>query len=43
MFKFFKSFKKRKDDKAVVFQITRGGKVNFDTDDDDVVKKCIVK
>ena len=41
MFKFFKSFKKRKDDKVVVFQITRGGKVTFDTADADVVTKCI--
>lgn len=43
MFKFFKSFKKRKDDKVVVFQITRGGKITFDTSDADVVTKCIAK
>ena len=42
MFKFFKSFKKRKDD-VVVFQITRGGKITFDTADADVVTKCIAK
>ena len=43
MFKFFKSFKKRKDDKVVVFQITRGGKITFYTSDADVVTKCIAK
>ena len=43
MFKFFKSFKKKKDDKVVVFQITRGGKITFDTADADVVTKCIAK
>ena len=43
MFKLFKSFKKRKDDKAVVFQITHGGKITFDTADADVVTKRIAK
>lgn len=39
----FKFFKKKKSKDAVSFQITRGGKITFDTADADVVTKCIAK
>ena len=39
----FEFFKKKKSKDAVSFQITRGGKITFDTADADVVTKCIAK
>lgn len=39
----FEFFKKKKSKDAVSFQITRGGKITFDTFDADVVTKCIAK